>query len=130
MSAFLDTNILVYAQVTGAKAETAQSLLAQGGTISAQVLNELANVLHKKQGRSWNDVKRVLDDVENVLDPVVALTTATTGAAVALANDHGLNFYDALIVASAIEAGCETLFSEDLQHGRRFGKLRIVNPFV
>ena len=130
MSAFLDTNILVYAQVTGAKAERAQSLLAQGGTISAQVLNELANVLHKKQGKSWDDVRIVLDDVENVFDSVIALTTATTRAAVVLASEHGLSFYGALIVASAIEAGCETLFSEDLQHGRRFGKLHIVNPFL
>jgi predicted nucleic acid-binding protein len=40
-----------------------------------------------------------------------------------------LAFYDALIVAAAIEAGCDTLFTEDMQHGRKFGSLTVVNPF-
>ena len=46
-----------------------------------------------------------------------------------LAREHGLSFYDALIVAAAIEAGCDTLFTEDMQHGRKFAGLTIVNPF-
>ena len=58
------------------------------------------------------------------------ITLETHGNAVALARDHGLAFYDALIVASAIEAGCDTLFSEDMQHGRKIGGLAIVNPFL
>ena len=51
-------------------------------------------------------------------------------AAFALARDQSLAFYDALILAAAIEAGCETLYSEDFQHGRRFGDCTIVNPFL
>ena len=51
-------------------------------------------------------------------------------AARALAQDHQLSFYDALIVVSAIEAGGDTLFSEDMQHGRSIGGLAIVNPFL
>ena len=51
-------------------------------------------------------------------------------AALALARDHRLSFYDALIVAAAQEAGCDTLYTEDMQHGRKFGGLVIVNPFV
>src|SRR5437764_662000 len=47
-----------------------------------------------------------------------------------LARDHGLAFYDALIVAAALEAGCDTLFTEDMQHGRKFGSLTIINPFI
>ena len=58
------------------------------------------------------------------------ITSATHAAAVALARDHSLAFYDALILAAAIEAGCETLYSEDFQHGRRFGDLMVVNPFL
>jgi len=50
--------------------------------------------------------------------------------AVSLARRDGLDIYDALILAAAIEAGCETLFSEDFQHGRRFSDLKIVNPFL
>jgi len=129
VSVFLDTNILVYAQQTGAKAETSQNLIADGGAISAQVLNELANVLRKKLGRSWSDIARVLDDIDNALDPPVPLTAITTRTALALARDHGLAFYDALIVASATEAGCHTLYSEDMQHGRVIGNLTIRNPF-
>jgi predicted nucleic acid-binding protein len=130
VKAFLDTNILVYAQQAGAKAEIAQALLAEGGTISTQVLNELVNVLHRKLGKSWNEIELALDDIGNVLEPAVPLTGAINRTALSLARDHGLQFYDALIVTAAIEAGCDTLLSEDLQHGRRFGALRIVNPFV
>jgi len=129
VSAFLDTNILVYAQQAGIKAEISQNLIAEGGTISVQVLNELANVLRKKQGRSWGDIELVLDDIDNALDPAMPLTAKTNRVALALAGEHGLSFYDALIVAAAIEAGCATLFSEDMQHGRTIGGLTIVNPF-
>jgi len=130
VTAFLDTNILVYAQQTGAKGTISQNLMAAGGRISAQVLNELANVLRKKQSKGWDEIELVLDDVENALDPAAPLTAATNRSALALARAHGLPFYDALIVASAIEAGCDTLYSEDLHHGRRFGQLAIVNPFL
>ena len=55
---------------------------------------------------------------------------AARNGAMALAEDHQLSFHDALIVAAAIEAGCDTLFTEDMQHGRSFGGLSIVNPFL
>jgi predicted nucleic acid-binding protein len=129
VSVFLDTNILVYAQQTGAKAAISQGLIAKGGAISVQVLNELANVLRKKQGRSWGDIALVLDDIDHALDPALPLTPATNRAALGLARDHTLAFYDALIIASALEAGCDTLFSEDMQDGRTIGGLTIVNPF-
>ena len=130
MSAFLDTNILVYAQQTGTKATISQNLIDQGGIISAQVLNELANVLRKKQGRSWRDIELVFDDIDNSLDPVLPLTATTSRTALALARDDGFAFYDALIVGAAIEAGCDILYSEDMQHGRSVGGLTIVNPFI
>lgn len=130
MSAFLDTNILVYAQQTGPKAIISQDLIAQGGKISVQVLNELTNVLRKKDNRSWRDIELVLDDVDNALEPAVPLTAATSRAALTLARDHGFSFYDALIIAAAIDAGCDILYSEDLQHGRSISGLAIVNPFL
>lgn len=130
MSAFLDTNILVYAQQTGPKAIISQDLIAQGGTISVQVLTELTNVLRKKDHRSWRDIELVLDDIENALEPAVPLTAVTSRAALALARDHGFSFYDALIIATAIEAGCDVVYSEDLQHGRSVSGLAIVNPFL
>lgn len=130
MSAFLDTNILVYAQQTGLKATISQDLIAQGGMISVQVLNELTNLLRKADQRSWRDIELVLDDVDNALEPAVPLTAATTRAALALARDHGFAFYDALILAAAIEAGCDVLYTEDVQHGRSIAGLAIVNPFL
>jgi len=130
VKAFLDTNILVYAQQTGDKAAISQDLITDGGKISAQVLHELANVLHKKQGRNWDDINCVLDDIGNTLDPAVPLTAKINRSAVALARDHSIAFYDARIVAAAAEAGCDTLFTEDMQHGRSFGGLTIINPFL
>ncbi len=129
MIAFFDTNILVYAQETGPKGDRARELLDAGGVISVQVLNELVNVLRKKFRRSWPEIEKVLEDVDNALDKATPLTFETHAAAIFLARDHGLHLYDALIVAAALEAGCDTLFSEDLQHQRSFGDLRIVNPF-
>jgi predicted nucleic acid-binding protein len=58
------------------------------------------------------------------------LTAGTHELAVTLARDHGLAFYDALIVASAIEAGCDTLYTEDMRHTRAIGGLTIRNPFL
>ena len=130
MRAFLDTNILVYAQQSGTKATISRDLINQGGTVSAQVLNELANVLRKKQGISWRDIELVFDDIGNALDPALPLTAKISRAALALARDDGFAFYDALIVAAAVEAGCDTLYSEDMQHGRDVGGLTIVNPFL
>lgn len=130
MSAFLDTNILVYAQQTGPKATISQDLIAQGGMISVQVLNELTNVLRKTDQRSWRDIELVLDDVDNALEPAVPLTAATNRAALALARDHGFAFNDALILAAAIEAGCDVLYTEDMQHGCSIAGLAIVNPFL
>jgi predicted nucleic acid-binding protein len=130
VTAFLDTNILVYAQGGGPKAQAAQSLIAEGGVISVQILNELTNVLRKKLRRDWREIEEVLDDVCDALDPAIPLTLETHSAAVALARDHGLSFYDAVIVAAALEAGCDKIYSEDMQHGRVFGPLRLVNPFL
>ena len=69
-------------------------------------------------------------DVRAALDPVRPIGVETHEAALALAGNNGLGFYDALILAAALEAGCDILLSEDLQAGRRIGSLAIVNPFA
>jgi predicted nucleic acid-binding protein len=130
VSAFFDTNILVYAQQTDEKGDRARALFTGGGKLSVQVLNEFTAVSRGKQAREWREIAEAISDVLTVVDPPLALTLELHAAARALAEDHRLSFYDALIVASAIEAGCDTLFTEDLQHGRKFGSLRIVNPFI
>jgi len=130
VSAFFDTNILVYAQQTGGKADRARALLAGGGKFSVQVLNEFTAVSRRKQRRDWREITEAVSDVLTTLDPPLALTLDLHTAARALAEDHRLSFYDALIVAAALEAGCDTLFSEDMQHGRTIGGLAILNPFL
>ena len=130
MTAFFDTNILVYAQQRGGKADRARALLAGGGKLSVQVLNEFTAVSRRKQRREWHEIAEAVADVLTTVDPPLALTLDLHVAARALAEDHGLSFYDALIVAAALKAGCDALFSEDLQHGRTIGRLAILNPFA
>ena len=129
MRPFLDTNILVYAQQSDRRSAKARSLIAAGGIISVQILNELANVLTRKLKRDWAEVAAVIEDVGDVLGPALPPTIETHAKAVALAGEHGFSFYDALVVAAAIEAGCDTLLSENFQHGREIGGIVIMNPF-
>ena len=130
MSAFFDTNILVYAQQAGEKGERSRALFADGGKLSVQVLNEFAAVARRKQNRAWSEIAEAIADVLVLLDPPLALSLDMHIAARSLAESHHLSFYDALIVAAAIEAGCDTLYTEDMQHGRTIGGLMIRNPFI
>ena len=130
MRPFLDTNVLVYAVSNDCRQRRAQELLAAGGTISVQVLNEFTNVLLNKLRRGWPDIEAALGDVCAVLEPATPLTIATHQTARTLARSHGLSFYDALIAAAALEAGCDKLLSEDMQDGRVIPGLTIVNPFA
>jgi len=130
VSVFFDTNILVYAQQAGFKADRARTLLAAGGTLSVQVLNEFAAVASRKLGKDWDDIGEAIDDALALVDPPLPLTAALHAAARSLARDHGFAFYDALIVAAAIETGCDTLYSEDMHDGQAIGGLTIRNPFV
>ena len=130
MTAFIDTNVLIYAHGAGAKSETARKVILAGGVISVQVLNEFAVVLCRRFRSEWAEIADALADVRTALGPVRPIDVEIHLHAVALARSHGFSFYDALIVASALDAGCDTLLTEDLQAGRRVDGLRIVNPFV
>lgn len=130
MKRFFDTNILVYAFLDIDKRDKAIAVLAEGGRISVQVLNEFTNVARQKRQRPWPEIEAAITVIREWFPDIVPLTEQTHARALALARDHGLSFYDALIVAAAQEAGCDTLFTEDMQHGRKFGSLNIVNPFI
>lgn len=129
MKPFFDTNVIVYAQQADTKGDIARGLLEPGGTISVQVLNEFTNVLLRKHRKAWSEVEAVLSDVIDVIDVINPISFETHGRAVVIARDHNISFYDALIIAAAIDANCDVLFSEDLQHGRKLGGVEIVNPF-
>jgi predicted nucleic acid-binding protein len=127
---FFDTNVLVYlASGDPAKADLAESAMARGGNISVQVLNEVSNVARRKMHMSWTETHALLDILRSLLT-VHPLTLQTHEAGLDLAERYGLSIFDAMIAASAIEAGCDTLWSEDMQHGMRLDQiLRIANPF-
>jgi predicted nucleic acid-binding protein len=130
LTAFFDTNIFVYAMSGDARGIVARDRLRSGGVISTQVLNEFVRVSRKKLRLDWAIVEAALMDFRALVDDVRPVALPTHEIAVSLAKEHGLDIYDALIVAAAIEAGCDRLLSEDLQHGRKFGDCLIVNPFI
>jgi predicted nucleic acid-binding protein len=127
---FLDTNVLLYLlSADSAKADRAESLLADGGTISVQVLNEFASVALRKLDMPVAELREVLEPVRSVcrVEPV---TEDTHDRALALVERYGFSLYDAMLIAAALSAGCTRLYSEDLQHGQLINRqLRIVNPF-
>ena len=128
---FLDSTVLIYAALQpDPRSKVAQDLLAQGGRISVQVLNEFANVARRKLRRPWPEVARALADIRALCPAPLPLTVATHEAALVLAARYGFAFYDALIIASALEAGCPSLLSEDMQDGQVIEeRLTIRNPF-
>jgi predicted nucleic acid-binding protein len=126
---FLDTNVLVYlASAETGKAERVEKLIAAGGVISVQVLNELTNVGRRKMRLSWTEMRDFLTLVRVFLS-VTPITLETHETGLALAERYGLSVYDAMIVASAVLTGCTTLWSEDMQHGVLIDGVRIMNPF-
>jgi predicted nucleic acid-binding protein len=127
---FFDTNVLVYiASGDAAKADKAEAIVGRGGAISVQVLNELANVARRKMRMSWQDTHTLLSLLRGLMT-VHSVTLETHETGLALAERYHLSIYDAMIAASALHAGCDTLWSEDLQHGMALdGRLRIANPF-
>ena len=128
---FLDTNILIYAfAADDPRSDLAEALVAAGGVISVQVLNEFVNVSRRKLGREWADIENAVGVLRDLLDAPIPLTVELHDAAIALARDHGFAFYDALIVAAASQSGCVTLYSEDMQHGQTIDGLTIRNPFA
>jgi predicted nucleic acid-binding protein len=127
---FFDSNILIYAYSTDARRGRATAVIADGGVISAQVLNEFTSVLRNKQKQEWPVIQAAVASVRLRFPDVVPLTADTHGIALGLARDHGFAFYDALILAAATESGCDILYSEDMQHDRVIGGLTIRNPFI
>lgn len=128
---FLDTNILVYAVLDeGPKVKVAQELIASGCILGVQVLNEFAAVARRKFGKQWNEIVQALGIIRDLSGDVVPITTETHDRALTIAARYGFGFYDALIIASAANAGCTTLYSEDMQTGQVIEGVTVLNPFV
>ncbi len=135
---FFDTNIVVYCfdtleprKQTRAKDLLANALNSKMGVVSFQVVQEFCNVACKAK-RLQLPRERILAYVNLVLQPMnqVGSSPQLIESALKLRGEHSFSFYDSLIIASALQAKCEVLYSEDMQHMQRVGDLQIVNPFL
>jgi predicted nucleic acid-binding protein len=128
---FFDTNVLIYAVAKNEpRASKAEALLASGGIISIQSLNEFVSVARRKLGTSWEEVKELLDLICILCPDPVPISLDMHKAALDIAEKYGYGIYDALIVSAALETGCRVLYSEDLQDGQIINRqLTIRNPF-
>lgn len=127
--AFIDTNVLVY--LLGSddrKAAVANAVLAAGGVISVQVLNEFANVARRKAGLDWAELNEMLVIFKQAFE-VRPVDLATHESGVRIAERSRLSLYDAMIVAAALQADCKTVYSEDMQDGMAVGGVTVRNPF-
>ena len=128
---FLDTNVVLYAFTpSGDKTLTAEQILLRGGVVSVQVLNELTSVARTKFKMSWSEVKRVILGTTVLCPNPSALTYETYLEARRISERYGFSIWDGLIIASALDAGCTRLYTEDLQHGQVVEGVRIENPFL
>jgi predicted nucleic acid-binding protein len=128
---FLDSNILLYAYFEDARSSAAKAVCDQPYTISVQSLNEFANVARRKMNYGWEDILPCLNAIINLADRIVPLSLELHKVGVALASRYQLQVYDGMILAAALEAGCETLYSEDMQHGMVIEDLLTIrNPFA
>lgn len=134
---FLDTNIFIYAgdEADPQKSRRSRKLIADvvnsgNGVSSYQVIQEFVNVVLRRFQKALlvEDVERFL---ATVFQPLVIIHSSfgLYTAALRIQSRYRLSWYDALIVAAAIEADCSVLYSEDLQHGQRFGSTTVKNPF-
>ncbi len=130
-SSFADSNVLLYGlDKTSYKQAIAFALWRKGVTISTQVVMEFTNVCLRKLKLNKADA---FENASNIIEgaTVMPITKELVVQSFKLSTKYGFSHWDSLIVASAIEAGCTTLYSEDMQHGLVVeGTLKIVNPFL
>ena len=127
---FIDSNVVLYLLSGDAtKADQAQAIVEAGGVISVQVLNEVVSVCLRKLKMPWPEVDELLLAVKTACE-VLPLTVASHEQALVLAKRFQFSIYDANIVASALAAGAQVLFSEDMQSGMLINGLLIRNPFA
>jgi predicted nucleic acid-binding protein len=133
---FLDSNVILYAfDVDQRKQEIARRLvndaLVGDALISFQVVQEVLNILTRKAQAlpTGDEPRRVLEDVLMPLWHVMP-SEDLYARALALQSRYQFAFYDSLIIAAALQAGCTRLLSEDLQTGQRIERLTIVDPFA
>ena len=131
MRVFADTNIVIYAEsADDEKSKRARAIIESSPVISTQVVNEVIAALTTKYGFSKSDSHEVATSLMELCE-VVPVDASTVRAAMELSARHQLSHWDALIVAAAVQADCEVLYSEDMHHEQVFaGSVTVKNPFV
>ena len=131
---FFDTNVLIYSysSTEEEKQQIAHQCVADNrGTawVSTQVLNEFNNVLYRKFSLSYRDILSAMTELEGIFQ-ITLVSSQTIRQALLLGERYQYSYFDSLILASALEQGCTTLYSEDMQSGQKIaGQLEIINPF-
>jgi predicted nucleic acid-binding protein len=128
---FLDTNILIYAHIGAAdrRAVIAQHLIEAGGIIGVQQVNEFVSVARRKLKRSWKEVLTALADMRILCPDPIPISVGMHDASLGIAERYGFSIYDSLVIVAALEADCDTLYSEDMPSGQDIEGLTIRNPF-
>lgn len=128
---FFDTNVLLYLlSEDDRKADRAEAIIASGGIINVQVLNEFASVASRKLRMSYAEIRDVLATVRGVCQ-IQTVTVDTHDRGLDIAERFGFSLYDSMIVSSALQSGCSVLYSEDMQHGQEIdAQLVVINPFL
>lgn len=135
---FLDTNIFVYSvdPTPHEKQSRAEQLIRSGlsshkGVVSYQVVQEFFNVALRKFAQPFNRTEAE-QFLATTFRPLLSIHSSNLlyMTAMRVHFDSGLSWYDSLIVGAAMESECRVLYTEDLQHGQKFGPLQVVNPFL
>lgn len=128
---FFDTNVLLYLlSEDSLKADRAEAIIALGGAISVQVLNEFASVALRKLKMSYSEIRDVLGTIR-ALCQTQGVTLDTHDRGLDIAERFGFSLYDSMIVSSALQSRCTILYSEDMQHGQEIdSQLMVINPFL
>ena len=128
---FFDTNVLIYAFASNdPRAVAAEFLLAQGGAVGVQNLNEFAAVAARKMKMPWRDIRQALSAIRKLCPSPVPVTVKIHEAALEIATRYHYQIYDALVIAAASAVSCPILYSEDLQSGQVIGGVTVQNPFL
>jgi predicted nucleic acid-binding protein len=128
---FADSNVWLYLLGNDlTKKQIALRLLQQGHTISTQVLAENSNVCRRKFLLDFPTTERHIHNLITSCD-IVLIQPATILKALGISQKYHFGFYDSVVIATALEAGCNILYSEDLQDGQVVeGEMTIMNPFL
>lgn len=128
---FLDTNIFIYAFLEDERSSKAQEIVSKPYVTSVQAFNEFASVVRRKWPSKWVEIRTSLDGLRRMAVRVVDLDLQLNASAVDLVDKYNFAFYDAMMIAAALEAESTVFLSEDMHHGLTVeGRMKIVNPFT